>query len=90
MKVLTAVTAPASPEPEDFSFATEGELVVLNPMVCDSGSCGCERAAIGLTSWRGTTTAQVREQDLSACEVDAALAAMDATWGDVFDAGECA
>ena len=89
LKVLTAVAQPVNPEPTDFSFAVDGELVVLNPMVCDSGSCGCERAAIGLGSRRATTTVMVSERDMTVDDIARGLASLKSSWGGMFDEGDC-
>lgn len=78
MKVLTATDADQGARNGDFTWTIEGELVrigepcardVYNP----EGGCGCSRAFAGLSSLRATTTAVVRELDLSRADVLTAL-----------------
>jgi hypothetical protein len=70
MKLLTATHQGQGDRPGDFCHATEGELVLLG-FVCATdqqdpdGGCGCGRAFSGMSSQRGTTTALVRDLDLS-------------------------
>ena len=70
MKLLTATRERQGERDGDFCFAVEGELV-LPGFVCatdeadpDDG-CGCGRAFSGMSSLRATTTALVRDLDLS-------------------------
>jgi hypothetical protein len=71
MKLLTATRERQGEREGDFCHAVEGELVVLG-FVCatdqaepDGGRCGCGRAFSGMSSLRGTTTALVRDLDIS-------------------------
>lgn len=70
MKLLTATRERQGERDGDFCFAVEGELVLLG-FVCatdqadpDDG-CGCGRAFSGMSSLRATTTALVRDLDIS-------------------------
>ena len=70
MKVLTATRETQGARDNDFDFSIEGELVWIG-WVCardrrdPDGGCGCGRAFSGLSSHRATTTAVVRDLDLS-------------------------
>jgi hypothetical protein len=77
-ELLTATRERQDEQDGDFCFATEGELVLLG-FVCaadeadpDRG-CGCGRAFSGMSSLRATTTALVRDLDLSIDELRLAL-----------------
>ena len=78
MKLLTATRERQGEQAGDFCFATEGELVLLG-FVCAAdeaepdGGCGCGRAFSGMSSLRATTTALVRDLDLSIDEVRLAV-----------------
>ena len=70
MKLLTATSISQGDLPDDFHFATDGELVRLGEVCArdradPAGGCGCGRAFAGLTSRRATTTALVTDVDLS-------------------------
>ena len=70
MKLLTATRERQGERPGDFCHAIEGELVMLGLVCADDeknpdGSCGCGRAFSGLSSIRATTTALVRDLDLT-------------------------
>jgi hypothetical protein len=72
MKILTATTQGADRD-DDFSAATEGEIVVAQ-MICDNPDCGCDRSFGGLNSHSATSTVMVREVDLTVDElVEAAI-----------------
>ncbi len=79
MKLLTATREGQGDRDGDFCFAVEGELVFVG-FVCatdrrdPSGGCGCGRAFSGLSSRKATTTALVRDLDLSYDDVSLALA----------------
>lgn len=80
MKVLVATSRDQGRQAGDFTFCVPGELVYLGGVCArderdpDSPSaCGCARAFIGLNSGRATTTAEVRELDLSADDVHEAV-----------------
>ena len=69
MKILVATKATQGKRTSDFSFAIEGELVMIPTMECDGeavdGHCGCRRAMAGLESHSATTTVKVVERDLT-------------------------
>ena len=70
MKLLTATRERQGERDGDFCFAVEGELVLLGSVCATDeadpdGGCGCGRAFSGMSSLRATTTALVRELDLS-------------------------
>jgi hypothetical protein len=98
MKLLTATPERQGEQDGDFCFATEGELVLLG-FVCAAdeadpdGGCGCGRAFSGMSSLRATTTALVRDLDLSIDEVRLAVEGYYAAAGmgpDVIGAAEFA
>jgi hypothetical protein len=70
MKLLTATRTGQGDRDGDFCHAVEGELVVLG-FVCATdqnnpdGGCGCGRAFAGMSSRRATTTALVRDLDIT-------------------------
>src|SRR5689334_23417206 len=70
MRLLTATRERQGDRAGDFCHAIEGELVLLG-FVCATdqadpeGGCGCGRAFSGMSSRRATTTAEVRDLDLS-------------------------
>jgi hypothetical protein len=78
MKLLTATRERQGEQDGDFCFAVEGELVLLG-YVCATdqadpdGGCGCGRAFSGMSSLRATTTALVRDLDLSIDDVRLAV-----------------
>jgi hypothetical protein len=78
MKLLTATRTGQGEQAGDFCFAVEGELVILG-FVCATdrnnpdGGCGCGRAFSGLSSKKATTTALVRDLDLSVDDVRLAV-----------------
>ena len=78
MKLLTATRERQGERDGDFCFAVEGELVLLG-FVCATdqadpdGGCGCGRAFSGMSSLRATTTALVRDLDLSVDDVRIAV-----------------
>jgi hypothetical protein len=78
MKLLTATRERQGERDGDFCFAVEGELVLLG-YVCATdqadpdGGCGCGRAFSGMGSMRATTTALVRDLDLSVDDVRLAV-----------------
>jgi hypothetical protein len=80
MKLLTATSQTQGTRPGDFCSAVEGELVVLG-WVCGcgrggpDGACGCGRAFTGTNSLRATTTAMVRDLELSVADVRLAVEA---------------
>jgi hypothetical protein len=79
MRLLTATRQAQGELPGDFSFTVEGELVLANDLVCardrddPDGGCGCGRAFVGLASRRATTTALVRDLDISPTELRTAV-----------------
>ena len=70
MKVLVATNDTQGQRGNDFSYCIEGELVTVG-MVCAAdevdpdGGCGCGRAFAGLNSHKATTTAKVKDVELS-------------------------
>ena len=78
MKLLTATRERQGEQDGDFCFAIEGELVLLG-FVCATdeadpdGGCGCGRAFSGMSSMRATTTAVVRDLDVSFDDVRLAI-----------------
>jgi hypothetical protein len=78
MKLLTATRERQGERDGDFCFAVEGELVLLG-FVCATdeanpdGGCGCGRAFSGMSSMRATTTALVRDLDVSLDDVRLAV-----------------
>jgi hypothetical protein len=78
MKLLTATRERQGEMDGDFCFAIEGELVLLG-LVCATdardpdGGCGCGRAFSGMSSMRATTTALVRDLDVSIDDVRLAV-----------------
>src|SRR5947209_1126911 len=80
MKLLTATREGQGDRDGDFCFAVEGELVILGGMCATdradpvNGQCGCGRAFAGLASRRATTTASVRDLDLTRTDLALAIA----------------
>jgi hypothetical protein len=78
MKLLTATRERQGDQDGDFCHAIEGELVLLG-FVCAAdeadpdGGCGCGRAFSGMSSMRATTTALVRDLDVSIDDVKLAV-----------------
>ena len=70
MKVLVATSDTQGQRGNDFSYCIEGELVTVG-LVCPAdeedpdGGCGCGRAFAGLNSHKATTTAKVKDVELS-------------------------
>jgi hypothetical protein len=70
MKVLVATRDTQGQRGNDFSYCIEGELVTVG-LVCAAdevdpdGGCGCGRAFAGLNSHKATTTAKVKDVELS-------------------------
>src|SRR4051812_39226450 len=86
MKLLTATHERQGERAGDFCFAIEGELVLLG-FVCatdekdpESG-CGCGRAFSGMSSMRATTTAMVRELDVTVDDVRLAVEGYYVSYG---------
>jgi hypothetical protein len=80
MKLLTATRETQGTWPGDFCHAIEGELVVLGwSCGCDDGGadgdCGCGRAFTGTNSLRATTSAMVRDLELTVPDVRLAVEA---------------
>jgi hypothetical protein len=78
MKLLTATRERQGEQDGDFCFAVEGELVLLG-YVCATdeadpdGGCGCGRAFSGMSSLKATTTALVRDLDLTIADLRLAV-----------------
>ena len=70
MKLLVATSDTQGQRGNDFSYCIEGELVTVG-LVCAAdeenpdGGCGCGRAFAGLNSHKATTTAKVKDVELS-------------------------
>lgn len=68
MKVFVATKDGQGKRANDFSWATEGELVTT-AFECDGeavdGSCGCRRALSGMESRKSTTTFKVIEKEIT-------------------------
>ncbi len=79
MRLLTATREAQGELPGDFSFTVEGELVLPNDVICardrgnPDGGCGCGRSFVGLGSRKPTTTALVRDLDVSPAELRTAV-----------------
>ncbi len=79
MKVLTATRRTQGDRPGDFCWTIPGELVRFG-MTCDrdrlnpEGPCGCGRSFAGLASSKATTTAEVRDLDMTRDDYLATLA----------------
>ncbi len=78
MKLLTATRERQGERDGDFCYAVDGELVLLGLVCADDeanpdGGCGCGRAFSGMSSMRATTTALVRDLDVSLDDVTMAV-----------------
>jgi hypothetical protein len=87
MRLLTATALTQGTRDNDYHWATEGELVTIDPPCdCDHGDpdnrCGCARGFAGMSSHRPTTTALVWDVDLTTADLRLALVAarQDAGW----------
>ena len=79
MKVLVATSDTQGLRPDDFAFCIDGELITVG-VICENdkgdpaaGVCGCGRSFSGLNSRRATTTATVKDLELSQQEYAEAL-----------------
>lgn len=86
MKLLTATSERQGERDGDFCYAVEGELVLLGLVCADDeknpdGPCGCGRAFSGMSSMRATTTALVRDLDLTYDDLRMAVEAYYVTAG---------
>lgn len=101
MKVLTATARTQGDRASDFHRCVEGELVTVGLVCAGDGAagdgadadagCGCARAFTGLNSHARTTTAMVREVDLSRSDYVEALRSSLAQQGwPTADVGELA
>lgn len=78
MKVLVATNDTQGRRSNDFCYCIEGELVTVG-LVCAAdesdpdGGCGCGRAFAGLNSHKATTTAKVKDVELSEADYVEAL-----------------
>lgn len=70
--VLVATKETQGRRKNDYSHATEGEIVSFG-MECDresvDGKCGCKRALVGTQSLKATTTMKVEERDLTEAQL---------------------
>jgi hypothetical protein len=78
MRLLTATREQQGEEGGDFCHAIEGELVLMGEVCATDrnnpdGGCGCGRAFAGMSSRRATTTALVRDLDLTPDDLRTAL-----------------
>ena len=78
MRLLTATRERLGEQDGDFCFATDGELVLIGDVCATDradpdGGCGCGRAFSGMSSLRATTTALMRDLDLSIDDVRLAV-----------------
>ena len=86
MRLLTATTQDQGNRQGDFTYAVEGELVLLEEVCATDrrdpdGGCGCGRAFAGMSSQRATTTAVIRELDLIYDDVELAVSGYYRTGG---------
>jgi hypothetical protein len=86
MKLLTATRERQGEHDGDFCFAVEGELVIMGEVCATDrenplGGCGCGRAFSGLRSRRATTTALVRDLELTREDLELAVAGWFETQG---------
>jgi len=70
MKLITATATTQGQRDNDYCWTVEGELVYIGftcatDMNNPDGGCGCGRGWAGLNSHRATTTAMVRDLDLT-------------------------
>jgi hypothetical protein len=78
MKVMVATARTQGQRDNDFFWCVEGELVWFGQM-CARGradpdaNCGCGRGFAGMSSHRSTTTAEVRDLDITYEEFQLAL-----------------
>ncbi|OBG79100.1 hypothetical protein [Mycobacterium sp. E3305] len=63
MRLLTIHRPPAD-DPDDFCWAVPGEVAVGWPYVCGRPGCGCDRAATGLSTLRGSSAVIVADLDV--------------------------
>ena len=81
MKVFVSTKDTQGQRSSDFSWTTDGELVIFG-LICDSdrrsrsadGGCGCGRSLVGMTSQKATTTFKVAETDMTRQEFHEAYA----------------
>jgi hypothetical protein len=97
MKLLVATTRTQGRRANDFSHCVEGELVTPYTPTCaldeadPDGGCGCGRAFAGLNSHKATTTAQIRNVDLTEADVlEAVRSSLEYSGWDPADAPEIA
>lgn len=86
MKLLTATYRGQGQRQGDCCHAIEGELVLVGDVCArdrddPDGGCGCARSFAGMNSHRATTTAMVRETDLSYEDLGLAVAGFFTTGG---------
>ena len=63
MKILLSTKDGQSEKVRDFSYCYEGELLILQTLICDE-RCGCERSMVGVETRMATTTMVVSEGNL--------------------------
>lgn len=80
MRALEITTRLQGQRPDDYHWATDGELAYIPGVICDCPDCGCDRGFVGMTSRGASTTARVVERpgltiDVLATELASSLAA---------------
>lgn len=95
MKLLVATSRTQGRRANDYDFCVEGELVTPFLPVCardradPDGGCGCGRGFAGLNSQRATTTAEIREVELSETDaLEAVRSSLEQSGWDPTDAPE--
>lgn len=79
MKIYTATERTQGQRAGDYHWCVEGEIVVPLLVVCDrdrddpDGGCGCGRGWSGLNSHKATTTAMVRDLDMTEADYTEAV-----------------
>ena len=69
MKVLVSTTRGNGHKKGDFCFVPEGELLHPGMKCCNSESCGCNRALVGIDCHKATTTFKVEDLPLTKKDV---------------------
>ena len=94
MKIITATSATQGQRSNDYNWCIEGEIVLPPVVICrrdrddPDGGCGCGRGWSGANSHRATTTAVVRERELTLTEYTEAIRSSleyGGWWPDVVD-----
>lgn len=64
MKIFVS-TKDGRKKQNDFHWTNDNEIVLLPSRCCDSPTCGCDRAFIGLETRRSTTKAKIIESQMT-------------------------